>query len=101
MLHPPLTHINDEHIDTAENPDIVMNMYNSLEYSDNYVDTSESLLQFKRDESPMNNAEYPINIATNKSSSFKYLSSILGKATVVDGNDRSLKNVKIVVPLRY
>ena len=99
-MHPPLTHINDEHIDTAENLDIVMNMHNLLEYSDNYVDTSESLLQFKRDESPMNKAGHPINVATNKSSSFKHLSSILGEATVVDGNDRSLKNVKIVVPLR-
>ena len=31
-----VTHINDEHIDTAENLDIVMNMYNLIEYSDNY-----------------------------------------------------------------
>ena len=28
--------INDEHIDTAENVDIVMPMYNLIEYSDNY-----------------------------------------------------------------
>ena len=28
--------INDEHIDTAENLDIVMPMYNLIEYSDNY-----------------------------------------------------------------
>ena len=31
-----VTHVNDEHIDTAENLDIVMNMYNLIEYSDNY-----------------------------------------------------------------
>ena len=30
--------INDEHIDTAENLDIVMPMYNLIEYSDNYQD---------------------------------------------------------------
>ena len=28
--------INDEHADTAENLDIVMPMYNLIEYSDNY-----------------------------------------------------------------
>ena len=31
-----VTHINDEHIDTAENLDIIMPMYNLIEYSDNY-----------------------------------------------------------------
>ena len=30
--------INDEHVDTAENLDIVMPMYNLIEYSDNYQD---------------------------------------------------------------
>ena len=30
-----LTHIYDEHIETAENLDIIMPMYNLLEYSDN------------------------------------------------------------------
>ena len=30
--------INDEHIDTAENLDIAMPMYNLIEYSDNYQD---------------------------------------------------------------
>ena len=45
-----VTHINDEHIDTAENLDIIMPMYNSIEYTDNYSDTSGSLWQFKRDE---------------------------------------------------
>ena len=38
-----VTHINDEHIDTAKNIDILMLMYNLTEYSDNYSDTSESL----------------------------------------------------------
>ena len=30
--------INDEHVDTAENLDIVMPMYNLIEYSNNYQD---------------------------------------------------------------
>ena len=33
-------HINDEHVDNADNLDIVMAMYNLIEYSDNYSDTS-------------------------------------------------------------
>ena len=39
--------INDEHVDTAENLDIVMSMYNLIEYSDNYQDSSATLYQHK------------------------------------------------------
>ena len=46
-----MTHINDEHIGTTESLDITMSMYNLIEYSDNYLDTSGSLWQFKRVES--------------------------------------------------
>ena len=42
-----ITHINAEHFHTAENLDIIMPMYNLLEYSDNYADSSGSLYQFK------------------------------------------------------
>ena len=35
--------INDEHIDTTENLDIIMPMYNLIEYSDNYQDSSVTL----------------------------------------------------------
>ena len=42
--------INDDHLDTAENLDIVMPMYNLIEYSDNYQDSSATLYQYKRDE---------------------------------------------------
>ena len=96
-----LTHINDEHAETAEKLDIIMPMYNLIEYSGNYADSSESLYQFKRDESPINDAENPLNVALDNSSSFKYKASLLGKVTDADGNDRSLKNAKIVVPLKY
>ena len=52
-----ITHINDEHIDTAEDIDVTMPIYNLVEYSDNYLDTSGSLWQFKRDELPVTDAE--------------------------------------------
>ena len=47
-----ISEINDEHVDTAENLDIVMPMYNLIEYSDNYQDSSATLYQYKRDEPP-------------------------------------------------
>ena len=92
--------MNDEHVETTENLDIIMPMYNLIEYFDNYADSSGSLYQFKRDESPMNDAENPLNAALDNSTSFKYKASLLGKATDADGNDRSLKNTKIV-SLKY
>ena len=49
-----VTHINHEQVETAENLNIIMPMYNLIEYSDNYSDSSGSLYQFKRDDSPMN-----------------------------------------------
>ena len=42
--------INDEHVDTTENLDIVTPMYNLTEYSDNYEDSSATLYQYKGDE---------------------------------------------------
>ena len=96
-----ITDINDEHVKIAENLDIIMPMYNLIEYSDNYADSSGSLYQFKRDESPINNAGKPNNVALDNSTSFKYKASLLGKADDDHGNDRSLKNAKIFVPPKY
>ena len=89
--------INDEHVDTAENLDIVMPMYNLIEYSDNYQDSSATLYQYKRDEPPEDDAV--ANLTANNSSSFKYKISLLGDRNVVGGIVRL--NVKIVVPLKY
>ena len=41
--------INNTQIDNAKDIDIVMPMYNLIEYSDNYSETSGSLLQYYRD----------------------------------------------------
>ena len=89
--------INDEHIDTAENLDIVMPMYNLIEYSDNYQDSSATLYQYKRDEPPEANAIN--NLTTNTSSSFKYKISLLGNPDVDGGIAKT--SVKVVVPLKY
>ena len=89
--------INDEHIDTAKNLDITMPMYNLIEYSDNYQDSSATLYQYKRDEPPEANAV--ANLTVNNSSSFKYKVSLLGNP-VLDGNITK-RSVKVVVPLKY
>ena len=78
-----------------------MHMYNLIEYSDNYADSSESLYQFKRDEPPINDAGNTLNVALDNSTYFKYKASLSGKADDADGIDRSLKNTKIFVPLKY
>ena len=70
-----VTHINDEHVETAENLDIIMSLYNLLEYSDNYDSSSGSLWQFKRDEKNITDAGIPNAVTANNSSSFKYYSS--------------------------
>ena len=95
-----VTHINNEHVETAKNLDIIMSMYNLLEYSDNYAESSGSLYRFKRDESPMNDNNNHLNVTLDNLVSLKYKASVLGKATDADGNYRSLKNAKIVVPLK-
>ena len=62
---------NDEHVDTAENLDIVMPMYNLVECSDNYQDSSATLYQYKRDEPPEDDAV--TDLTADNSSSFNFI----------------------------
>ena len=72
------TEINETFIDEAEHINIAMPMYNLIEYSDNYSDTSGSLWQFKRDEIKENvDLTLDTNHIPNNSSSFKYKSSYI------------------------
>ena len=93
-----ITHINDEHVDNADNFDIIMPMYNLSEYSYNYLDTSGSIWQFKRDEQNMNNGN-PANFTTDDSSFFKCKSSFFKLLTATDNG--VFKDLKIAVPLKY
>ena len=83
--------VNDEHAEKAEDLDIVMPMYNLLEYADNYQDSTGSLYQFKKDEPPDDNA----NVA-NDTTSLVYKSKLISGTD--DNNDN---NVNLVVPLKY
>ena len=75
-----------------------MPRYNLIEYSVNYSDTSGSLWQFKRGEVPANNSDLTID----NSQSFKYKAALLRKtANAVNNTNSSVKDAKIVVPLKY
>ena len=70
-----------------------MPMYNLIEYSDNYSDTSGSLWNFKRDEI-INNADVTND---NNASSFKYKANLIGNTE----NNGTKNGVKIAIPLKY
>ena len=93
--------INDEHVDTAENLDIVMPMYNLIEYSDNYEDSSATLYQYKRDETPEDSAV--ADLTADNSDPFKYKIKLLGNINqlAADAARVGRLNVKVVVPLKY
>ena len=92
------TEINDVFVDEVNHINTAIPMYTLTEYSDNYSDTSGSLWQFKRDEVPANNADLTID----NSQSFKYKAALLGKtADAVNNTNSSVKDAKIVVPLKY
>ena len=72
-------HINDEYVEKADILDVVMPVYNLIEYSDNYQESSASLYQFKRDEPPSNNYTFnAANVGTFNSDSFKYKFNLVG-----------------------
>ena len=105
-----ISKINNVLIDNAEDVDIVMPVYNLLEYSKNYKKTKGSLWNYYRDEPnafPANN--YNANHIAN-SESFKYKSNITGKTSHANqeygkntdqGNTETKKNLEIVVPLNH
>ena len=83
-----INRINNKDIHTPEDIDIIMPMYNLIEYSDNYSKTSGSLWQYYKNE-PND------NLANSESS--KYKLKITGR-TPADGNT---KDVEITLPLKY
>ena len=83
-----ISRINNTDIDNAHDIDIVMPMYNLIEYSDNYSKTSGSLWQYYKDDPNDNLAN---------SESFKSKVKITG-STPAGGNT---KDVKIIAPLNY
>ena len=95
-----ISKINGVKIDNAEDLDVVMPMYNLLEYSKNYRKTTGSLWNYYRDE--------PSDPLSSNSESFRYKTSITGNTyNTGDGEagydaDKVRKNeTEIVVPLKH
>ena len=55
-----LSKINNRQVNNRDDIDIVMPMYNSIEYSDNYSKTSGILSQYCKDELTLNPADHKI-----------------------------------------
>ena len=91
------TEINNVFIDEANHIYIAVPMYNLIEYSDNYSDTSGSLWQFKSDGDPAKHAD----LSTDNSESFRYQATLVGKTADAGDENSFVKNTKIVVPLKY
>ena len=90
-----ISEINNTLIDNANDVNVVMLMYNLIEYSDNYSKTSGSLWQYYRDEPALVDdgavANFPGSCA-----SFKYKQ----KLTISTG-DNSTKAIQIFATLKY
>ena len=98
---PPFTNciseINNTQVDNAKDIDIVMPMYNLIEYSDNYSKTSASLWQYCKDILPVNNNNAIVAITEdNLTDSFNFKVKNTGQT-----GDDGTKNVEIMVPLKY
>ena len=104
-----ITRINGELIEDADDLDIVMPMYNLLEYSKNYRITIGSLYNYYRDElsddAGDNNFD---NIKVVNLNTFKYKNKITGNTYNVnagadgyDVNKNGKPEVELAIPLKY
>ena len=99
-----ISKINNTQIDNAEYIDIVMPMYNLIEYSDNYSKTSGSLWQYCKEIPAVDNNGAIVNFNdANATDSFNFKSNIIGKTADNnnDGNIAESVDVEIMVPLKY
>ena len=95
-----ISKINGELIENVEDLDIVMSVYNLLEYSKNYRKSTGFLFNYCRAEPNSGgegNGNNRINYLIKDSESFNYKSSITGK---LEGNNTE-KNTEIAIPLKY
>ena len=104
-----ITRINCELIEDADDLDIVMSMYNLLEYSKNYRKTIGSLYNYYRDELSDNADDNNFdNIKVVNSNTFKYKNKIIGNTYNVnagadgyDVNKNGTQEVELAIPVKY
>ena len=91
-----ISEINNTQIDNAKDFDIVMPMYNLIEYSDNYAKTTGSLWQYSKDIPARNNNDEIIAFdANNLTDSFNFKVKITGQT-----EDDGRKDGEVMVPLK-
>ena len=89
--------INTE-VDNVKDINIVMPVYNSIEYSDDYSKTSASLWQYCKDIPALNDNGNIVDFnGANATDLFSFKAKIKGQT---DDNGR-INNVEIMVPLNY
>ena len=104
-----ITRINGELIEDANDLDIVIPMYNLLEYIKNYRKAIGSLYNYYRDElsddADVNNFD---NIKVENSNTFKYKNKITGNTYNVnagvnddDVNKNGTEEIELAIPLKY
>ena len=92
-----ISEINNTQVDNAKDLDIVMPVYNLIEYSDNHSKTSGRLWQYCKDIPVVDNNNAIVNFTDNNlTDSFNFKVKMIGQ-TGVNGE----KNVKIMAPLSY
>ena len=92
-----ISEINNTQVDNAKDIDIVMPMYNLIEYSDNYAKTSGTLWQYLLDIPPLdNNNRIAFSTEAYLNDSFNFKAKITGQT-----GDNGTKDVEIMVPLDY
>ena len=103
-----ITRINGELIEDADDLDIVMPMYNLLEYSKNYKKTIGSLYNYYRDELTNDNNDNFDNISVVNSEAFKYKNKKTGNTYNVDVgaqgynvNKNGTQGIELAIPLKY
>ena len=100
--------INGELIEDAYDLDIVMPMYNLLEYSKNYRETIGSLYNYYRDELTNDGNDNFANRNVVNSEAFKYKNKITGNTYNVnagtqgyDVNKNDIQKIELATPLKY
>ena len=92
-----ISEINNTQIDNAKDIDIVMPMYNLIEYSNNYAKTTGSLRKYCKDIPARNgNDEIIVFGVNNVTDSFNFKVKIIDQTGNV-----GTKDVEILVPLKY
>ena len=93
-----ISEINNTQVDNAKDFDIVMLMYNLIEYSNNYAKTSGGLWQYCKDIPAVDNNNNAIFNFTenNLTDSLNFKEKMIGQT-----GDDGTKNVEIMVPVKY